>query len=141
MTPEEFRQHGHAVVDWIADYWATVGHLPVTVAGPPGDGAAALPPTAARSRASRSRPSSPTWTGSSHRGLTHWQHPGFFGYFPANTFGPSVLGDLVSSGLGVQGMLWATGPACTELETVCSTGSPICWTCRRRSAPPAPAAA
>ncbi|WP_241825139.1 pyridoxal-dependent decarboxylase [Micromonospora sp. CB01531] len=50
--------------------------------------------------------------------LTHWQHPGFFGYFPANTSGPSVLGDLVSSGLGVQGMLWTTGPACTELETV-----------------------
>ncbi|NLU77562.1 aspartate aminotransferase family protein [Micromonospora sp. HNM0581] len=50
-------------------------------------------------------------------GLTHWQHPGFFGFFPANTSGPSVLGDLVSAGLGVQGMLWATGPACTELET------------------------
>ncbi|MEV4721970.1 pyridoxal-dependent decarboxylase [Micromonospora noduli] len=51
-------------------------------------------------------------------GLTHWQHPGFFGYFPGNTSGPSVLGDLVSSGLGVQGMLWASSPACTELETV-----------------------
>lgn len=51
-------------------------------------------------------------------GLTHWQHPGFFAYFPANTSGPSVLGDLVSAGLGVQGMLWATGPACTEVETV-----------------------
>jgi aromatic-L-amino-acid decarboxylase len=51
-------------------------------------------------------------------GVTHWQHPGFFGYFPANTSGPSVLGDLVSSGLGAQGMLWATGPAVTEVETV-----------------------
>jgi aromatic-L-amino-acid decarboxylase len=50
-------------------------------------------------------------------GVTHWQSPGFFAYFPANSSGPSILGDLVSSGLGVQGMLWATSPACTELET------------------------
>ncbi|MBY0308332.1 MAG: hypothetical protein K2Q09_06295, partial [Phycisphaerales bacterium] len=50
-------------------------------------------------------------------GLTHWQHPSFFAYFPANTSGPAVIGDLLSSGLGVQGMLWATSPACTELET------------------------
>src|SRR3712207_4539811 len=49
-------------------------------------------------------------------GITHWQHPGFFGYFPANTSGPSVLGDLVSAGLGVQGMSWVTSPAATELE-------------------------
>ncbi len=50
-------------------------------------------------------------------GVTHWQSPNFFGYFPANSSGPSIVGDLVSSGLGVQGMLWATSPACTELET------------------------
>src|SRR5262249_9227768 len=51
-------------------------------------------------------------------GITHWQSPNFYAYFPANTSGPSILGDLVSSGLGVQGMLWATSPACTELETL-----------------------
>ena len=50
-------------------------------------------------------------------GLTHWQSPNFFAYFPANASGPSILGDLLSAGLGVQGMLWATSPACTELET------------------------
>jgi aromatic-L-amino-acid decarboxylase len=50
-------------------------------------------------------------------GITHWQSPNFFAFFPANTSGPALLGDLVSSGLGVQGMLWATSPACTELET------------------------
>ena len=50
-------------------------------------------------------------------GITHWQSPNFFAYFPANASGPSILGDLLSSGLGVQGMLWATSPACTELET------------------------
>jgi aromatic-L-amino-acid decarboxylase len=50
-------------------------------------------------------------------GITHWQSPSFFAYFPSNSSGPSVLGDLLSSGLGVQGMIWATSPACTELET------------------------
>jgi aromatic-L-amino-acid decarboxylase len=50
-------------------------------------------------------------------GITHWQSPNFFAYFPANTSGPSILGELLAAGLGVQGMLWATSPACTELET------------------------
>ncbi|MFF0820874.1 pyridoxal-dependent decarboxylase [Micromonospora haikouensis] len=117
MDPEEFRRAGHAIVDWIADYWATLGQRPVTSQDPPGTVAAALPagPTAhgepvAALLADLDALVTPR--------LTHWQHPGFFGYFPANTSGPSVLGDLVSSGLGVQGMLWASAPACTELETV-----------------------
>jgi aromatic-L-amino-acid decarboxylase len=50
-------------------------------------------------------------------GLTHWQSPNFFGYFPANTSGPAALGELLSAGLNVQGMLWAASPAATELET------------------------
>src|SRR5436189_1482884 len=51
-------------------------------------------------------------------GVTHWQSPNFFAFFPSNASGPGILGDLLSSGLGVQGMLWATSPACTELETL-----------------------
>jgi len=50
-------------------------------------------------------------------GLTHWQSPNFFAFFPANTSGPAILGEFLSAGLGVQGMIWATSPACTELET------------------------
>jgi aromatic-L-amino-acid decarboxylase len=50
-------------------------------------------------------------------GVTHWQSPNFFAYFPSNASGPSILGELLSAGLGVQGMLWLTSPACTELET------------------------
>ena len=50
-------------------------------------------------------------------GITHWQSPNFFAYFPCNASGPGILGDLLSSGLDVQGMLWSTSPACTELET------------------------
>ena len=72
--------------------------------------------------------------------LTHWQHPSFFAYFPANTRYPSILGELLSAGLGVQGMSWVTSPACTELETLRrSTGWSSCSTCRRRSATDPPA--
>ena len=59
----------------------------------------------------------PTSTAVILPGITHWQSPNFFAYFPANNSGPSILGELVSAGLGVQGMLWSTSPACTELET------------------------
>jgi aromatic-L-amino-acid decarboxylase len=115
MTPEQFRRHGHEVVDWIADYWTRIGTLPVRSPAAPGDVREALPVSPpeqgepfAAVLADLDRVVVP--------GLTHWQHPGFLGYFPANTSGPSVLGDLVSSGLGVQGMSWVTSPAATELE-------------------------
>src|SRR3954464_4783123 len=115
MTPEQFRQHGHEVVDWIADYWTRIGSFPVRSQVSPGDVRAALPASAPE----QGEPFSAVLTDLERvvlPGVTHWQHPGFFGYFPANTSGPSVLGDLVSSGLGVQGMSWVTSPAATELE-------------------------
>ena len=83
----------------------------------PGEIRAELPAASAASRASPSRPCSPTSSDIILPGITHWQSPNFFAFFPANASGPSILGDLLSSGLGVQGMLWATSPACTELET------------------------
>jgi aromatic-L-amino-acid/L-tryptophan decarboxylase len=115
MTPEQFRQHGHEVVDWIADYWSRIGDFPVRSQVSPGDVRAALPPRAPE----QGEPFSAVLADLDRvvvPGTTHWQHPGFFGYFPANTSGPSVLGDLVSAGLGVQGMSWVTSPAATELE-------------------------
>jgi len=117
MDPDEFRSAGHAVIDWIADYWATLEQRPVAPADPPGTVAGALPATPP-TVGEPIEAVLPDLDSIIAPGLTHWQHPGFFGYFPANTSGPSVLGDLVSSGLGVQGMLWAASPACTELETV-----------------------
>ena len=113
---DDLRRQGHALVDWIVDYLEHVGELPVRSRVEPGDIRAALPPGPpaapepfADVLADLDRIIVP--------GLTHWQSPDFFGYFPANSSGPSILGDLVSSGLGVQGMLWSTSPACTELET------------------------
>jgi len=115
MTPEQFRQHGHEVVDWIADYWTRIGEFPVRSQVSPGDVRASLPVSAPE----QGEPFSAVLADLDRvvlPGVTHWQHPGFFGYFPANTSGPSVLGDLVSAGLGVQGMSWVTSPAATELE-------------------------
>jgi aromatic-L-amino-acid/L-tryptophan decarboxylase len=116
MTPDEFRRYGHAVVDWIADYQSRVESFPVLSQVKPGEIRASLP-------------AHPPAKGEAFEallkdveklilpGVTHWQSPNFFAYFPCNASGPGILGDLLSSGLGVQGMLWSTSPACTELET------------------------
>jgi aromatic-L-amino-acid decarboxylase len=117
MTLEEFRRYGHQVIDWVADYWASLPQRPVTPELAPGEITSRLPdgpPEAGEAFDAIVRDLDAMVI----PGLTHWQHPGFYAYFPANTSGPSVLGDLVCAGLGVQGMLWATGPACTEVETV-----------------------
>ena len=116
MSPEEFRRQGHAVVDWIADYQSRIESFPVLSRVSPGEIRAKLPRTPPvqgeafdRILADIERVILP--------GITHWQSPNFYAYFPANASGPGILGDLLSSGLGVQGMLWSTSPACTELET------------------------
>jgi len=117
MTPNDFRRHGKALIDWIADYYEQIETYPVLSRATPGSIRAALPaeppqegePFAAM-LADVERAILP--------GITHWQSPNFFAYFPANASFPSILGELLSAGLGVQGMLWQTSPACTELETL-----------------------
>src|SRR6266849_349330 len=116
MTPDEFRRHGHAVVDWIADYYTRIESFPVLSRAEPGQIRASLPPDPPAQGESF-----PTILADIEKlilpGVTHWQSPNFYAYFPSNASGPGILGDLLSSGLGVQGMLWSTSPACTELET------------------------
>jgi aromatic-L-amino-acid decarboxylase len=116
MSPDEFRARGHQVIDWIADYYSRIESFPVLSRATPGELRAALPaepPEAGEGWDSLltdlDRLILP--------GITHWQHPSFFAFFPASATGPAILGDLLASGLGVQGMLWATSPAATELET------------------------
>ncbi|MEW5958468.1 MAG: pyridoxal-dependent decarboxylase [Chloroflexota bacterium] len=116
MTPDEFRRYGRAVIDWIADYYERVESLPVLSQVEPGQVRAALPahpPAQGEDFAAILRDVEDLIL----PGITHWQSPNFFAYFPANSSPPAVLGDLLSSGLAVQGMLWSTSPACTELET------------------------
>jgi len=117
MTPEEFRKYGHAVVDWIADYRARVEQLPAMARSAPGDIRAQLPASPPqdpesfdRILADLDRVVLP--------GLSHWQHPRFFGYFPANAQLSSVLGDYISTGLGIIGLAWQSSPALTEIEEV-----------------------
>jgi aromatic-L-amino-acid decarboxylase len=117
MSPDEFRRQGHAVVDWIADYYSRIESFPVLSPAKPGEIRASLPPQVP----SEGEPMAAILKDVERLilpGVTHWQSPNFFAYFPCNASGPAILGDLLSSGLGVQGMLWATSPACTELETL-----------------------
>lgn len=117
MTPDEFRTNGHLLIDWIADYIEGVDGRPVVSEVSPGDIRAQLPehpPTATEPFAALMADVDEVIV----PGLTHWQHPEFFAYFPANNSYPSILGELLSAGLGVQGMSWITSPACTELETL-----------------------
>jgi aromatic-L-amino-acid decarboxylase len=117
MDSKTFRCLGHQLIDWIADYRDRIESLPVMSRVKPGE---------IRSRFPKEPPSRggrlPEALAALERdiipGITHWNHPSFFAYFPSNTSFASILGDLLSSGLGVQGMSWQTSPAATELEEV-----------------------
>lgn len=116
MTSGEFREAGKRLIDWLADYYEQVESYPVMAQVAPGEIRASLPVEPPQSRIDFQRILKDV-DAKIMPGITHWQSPNFFAYFPANASEPSVLGDLMSSGLGVQGMLWATSPACTEVET------------------------
>ncbi len=116
MTSDEFRRSGHALIERIARYMEEVENYPVLSQAAPGSVRARL----AQAAPEHGEPFTDVLRDIDEivmPGITHWQSPNFFAYFPANASGPAILGDLLSSGLGVQGMLWATSPACTELET------------------------
>ncbi len=117
MSAEEFRRHGKEMVDWIADYYEKIESFPVMSRVKPGEIRASLP-----KHAPQHGEKFEAMLGDVEKlilpGITHWQSPNFFAFFPSNSSFPSILGDMLSAGLGVQGMLWATSPACTELETL-----------------------
>ncbi len=116
MSIEDFRRNGREVIDWIADYHRQVESFPVLSRVKPGEIRAALPPDPP----AEGEPFDAMLRDVGEiilPGLTHWQSPNFFAFFPSNTSGPSILGELLSAGLAVQGMMWTTSPACTELET------------------------
>jgi aromatic-L-amino-acid decarboxylase len=115
MDADAFRRYGHEVIDWVADYLKGVEQYPVLSPVSPGE-------------IRKKLPSNPPLTAESMGailadfreillpGITHWNHPRFFAYFPANNSGPSILGELISAALGVNAMVWQSSPAATELE-------------------------
>jgi len=116
MTNDEFRRWGHELIEWIARYREQVESYPVLSQTPSGWVRQQLPPGPPEHGEDFQ-----TILGDVERiilpGITHWQSPNFFAFFPSNNSPPSILGELLAAGLGVQGMLWTTSPACTELET------------------------
>jgi len=116
MTPDELRARGREALDWVARYQERIETFPVRSRAKPGEIYDALP----TSPPPQGEPFAQVLEDLERiilPGITHWQSPSFFGYFPANASGPAILGELLCAGLGVQGMLWATSPSCTELET------------------------
>jgi aromatic-L-amino-acid/L-tryptophan decarboxylase len=116
MTSEEFRRHAHAFVDWMATYMDQVETYPVRAQVKPGEIAARLP-AAPPDAGEPIEQIFADFKSVLLPGMTHWQHPSFFAYFPANTSPPSVLAEMLTATLGAQCMLWQTSPAATELET------------------------
>ncbi|MEQ8333528.1 pyridoxal-dependent decarboxylase [Nisaea sp.] len=116
MSPEEFRRHAHDLVDWMADYMEAVEEFPVRAQTAPGEIAAKLPETPPEAGEPMERIFQ-DFKSDVMPGITHWQHPRFFAYFPANSSPPSVLAEMLTATLGAQCMLWQTSPAATEMET------------------------
>jgi aromatic-L-amino-acid decarboxylase len=117
VDPADFRRHGHAVVDWIAEYLAGAERYPVLPRVAPGDVRRALPGEAPE----HGEPFEAIFADFERvlvPALTHWNHPGFFGYFAITASEPGILAELLSAALNQQAMLWRTSPAATELEEV-----------------------
>ncbi len=116
MDLEEFRKNAHLIVDWMADYLKSIENYPVRAQTKPGEVANQIP----KEPPIHSEPMEKIFSDFTDKilpGVTHWQHPSFFAYFPANSSPPSVLAEMLTATIGAQCMLWQTSPAGTEMET------------------------
>lgn len=116
MPPDKFRKHADAVIEWLVSYHKRIDSLPVLSRVKPNEIRASLPAHPPQ-KGERFEQVLKDFDTIILPGLTHWQSPNFFAFFPSNVSGPSILGELLSAGIGIQGMLWITSPVCTELET------------------------
>ena len=117
MDKNEFRKYGYQIVDWLAEYFEEVEKYPVKSQVKPGD----IKANFSKRPPIEGEPFDIIFKDFEETilpGVTHWQHPSWFAYFPSNNSPPSVLGELLSAGLGVQSMIWETSPAAEELEEV-----------------------
>src|SRR5580658_2062603 len=117
MSPEEFRAAAHQTVDWIADYLRDIRQYPVQPNVEPGALIACLP----KSGPEQGEPIEAILKDFRQLivpGVTHWNHPRFFGYFSISASGPGILAEMLAAALNVNHMLWKTGPSATELEQI-----------------------
>ena len=115
MDREQFRKHAHEIVDWIADFYENIESYPVKAQVQPGEILGKLPGNIPET-GEPFEAIMQDFTNIILPGITHWQHPSFFAYFPANTSFPSILGEMLTAALGAQCMIWQTSPAAAELE-------------------------
>jgi len=113
--PSKFREYAHLFVDWMADYLEHVAHLPVKSRANPGDIISRIPAVPPDNAEDMKKIFS-DFKDDILPGITHWQSPNFFAYFPANSSYPSVLAEMLTATLGAQCMVWDTSPAAAELE-------------------------
>lgn len=116
MDNEDFRKAGHEFIDWMADYLVEIENFPVRSQLQPGDVAKTLSTSPPQKSESIARIFS-DFQNNILPGVTHWQNPNFFAYFPCNSSPPSILAEMLTSTMGVNSMLWQTSPAATEMET------------------------
>jgi aromatic-L-amino-acid decarboxylase len=117
LAPYVFRKYGHETVDWIAEYLENMNGYPVLARTKPGETKSHLP---------KSPPEKPEPVENILSdfqkvilpGITHWNHPRFFAYFSITGSYPGIIGELLTSALNVNAMLWKTSPSATELEEV-----------------------
>ncbi|HEY2843832.1 MAG TPA: pyridoxal-dependent decarboxylase, partial [Bryobacteraceae bacterium] len=117
MSPDEFRAAAHEAVDWMADYLRDIRDLPVLPDVRPGALIDRLPAAGPEKGESMDAILKDFRT-LIVPGITHWNHPRFFGYFSISASGPGILGEMLAAALNVNHMLWKTSPAATELEHV-----------------------
>ncbi len=117
MPPEQFRAAAHKAADWVADYLADMERYPVLAQTEPGAIRRRLPSRPPQ-QGERMETILADFESTIVPGITHWNHPGFFAYFAITGSGPGIIGELLMAALNVNGMLWKTSPAATELEDV-----------------------
>ena len=117
MPIEEFRREGYKIIDWIADYFETIEDKPVLARVQPGETKELFPPIPPQNGDNFDKIFEDL-NSKIMPAMTHWNHPGFMSYFNSTASGPAILGDFLSSALNINGMIWKTSPASTELEEV-----------------------
>jgi aromatic-L-amino-acid decarboxylase len=117
LSRDDLTRHGHEILEWIAEYLEHPHKYPVLSRSKPGE-IRALLPSSPPSEAEPLKAILDDFESKVMPGITHWNHPGFFGYFATSSSVPGILAEMLVAAIDVKAMLWKTSPAATELEQV-----------------------